>query len=140
MCVLPIYTSHASANGVEKCWVEICSSLRTVCVGSRLSNSSSFSTIPVGVSGSIIERSASIVPTSIATKLSRCVQVPSAELLPYAAVIASVARLLGSRSEERRVGKECVSTCRTRWSPDPEKQKYTEDTYETHDHMKQQTN
>src|SRR3546814_4721347 len=23
----------------------------------------------------------------------------------------------GSRSEERRVGKECVSTCRYRWSP-----------------------
>src|SRR3546814_16387024 len=23
------------------------------------------------------------------------------------------------RSEERRVGKECVSTCRYRWSPDP---------------------
>src|SRR3546814_422991 len=23
----------------------------------------------------------------------------------------------GSRSEERRVGKECVSTCRARWSP-----------------------
>src|SRR3546814_17255653 len=25
------------------------------------------------------------------------------------------------RSEERRVGKECVSTCRYRWSPDHEK-------------------
>src|SRR3546814_4709193 len=25
--------------------------------------------------------------------------------------------LLSSRSEERRVGKECVSTCRSRWSP-----------------------
>src|SRR3546814_20148076 len=25
--------------------------------------------------------------------------------------------LLTSRSEERRVGKECVSTCRSRWSP-----------------------
>src|SRR3546814_7669882 len=25
----------------------------------------------------------------------------------------------GLRSEERRVGKECVSTCRSRWSPDP---------------------
>src|SRR3546814_15372346 len=25
--------------------------------------------------------------------------------------------LRGSRSEERRVGKECVSTCRSRWSP-----------------------
>src|SRR3546814_3356555 len=24
---------------------------------------------------------------------------------------------LGKRSEERRVGKECVSTCRSRWSP-----------------------
>src|SRR3546814_11623503 len=29
-----------------------------------------------------------------------------------------VARLLDpQRSEERRVGKECVSTCRSRWSP-----------------------
>src|SRR3546814_12208443 len=25
--------------------------------------------------------------------------------------------LLAGRSEERRVGKECVSTCRSRWSP-----------------------
>src|SRR3546814_3233095 len=24
---------------------------------------------------------------------------------------------IGMRSEERRVGKECVSTCRSRWSP-----------------------
>src|SRR3546814_1306160 len=26
-------------------------------------------------------------------------------------------RLVEARSEERRVGKECVSTCRSRWSP-----------------------
>ena len=26
-------------------------------------------------------------------------------------------RLFAKRSEERRVGKECVSTCRSRWSP-----------------------
>src|SRR3546814_9311487 len=26
-------------------------------------------------------------------------------------------KLFGYRSEERRVGKECVSTCRSRWSP-----------------------
>src|SRR3546814_13397770 len=31
--------------------------------------------------------------------------------LPAAAAAAD-------RSEERRVGKECVSTCRSRWSPD----------------------
>src|SRR3546814_18078603 len=29
------------------------------------------------------------------------------------------------RSEERRVGKECVSTCRSRWSPDHEKNTHT---------------
>src|SRR3546814_16990361 len=28
-----------------------------------------------------------------------------------------------SRSEERRVGKECVSTCRSRWSPSHYKKK-----------------
>src|SRR3546814_21055164 len=26
-------------------------------------------------------------------------------------------QILAERSEERRVGKECVSTCRSRWSP-----------------------
>src|SRR3546814_11423316 len=29
----------------------------------------------------------------------------------------TVAVSLADRSEERRVGKECVSTCRSRWSP-----------------------
>src|SRR3546814_2025263 len=28
-----------------------------------------------------------------------------------------IERLYAGRSEERRVGKECVSTCRSRWSP-----------------------
>src|SRR3546814_6383667 len=28
-----------------------------------------------------------------------------------------LARSISTRSEERRVGKECVSTCRSRWSP-----------------------
>src|SRR3546814_6322866 len=30
---------------------------------------------------------------------------------------ASAGLLVEHRSEERRVGKECVSTCRSRWSP-----------------------
>src|SRR3546814_17417308 len=33
------------------------------------------------------------------------------------------AELISMRSEERRVGKECVSTCRSRWSPFHEKKK-----------------
>src|SRR3546814_18786429 len=32
-------------------------------------------------------------------------------------------RRIELRSEERRVGKECVSTCRSRWSPYHEKKK-----------------
>src|SRR3546814_17989158 len=38
----------------------------------------------------------------------------------YPALTTHVAEALGQvgyRSEERRVGKECVSTCRSRWSP-----------------------
>src|SRR3546814_18046203 len=33
------------------------------------------------------------------------------------------------RSEERRVGKECVSTCRSRWSPYHYKKKHQESIY-----------
>src|SRR3546814_4785702 len=45
-------------------------------------------------------------------------------VLPQACSMMSTKRSNGSerllpmlRSEERRVGKECVSTCRSRWSP-----------------------
>src|SRR3546814_2932051 len=31
--------------------------------------------------------------------------------------VRTVSRVPEQRSEERRVGKECVSTCRSRWSP-----------------------
>src|SRR3546814_19239032 len=31
----------------------------------------------------------------------------------------ATAKIEELRSEERRVGKECVSTCRSRWSPSP---------------------
>src|SRR3546814_17916491 len=38
------------------------------------------------------------------------------------------------RSEERRVGKECVRTCRSRWSPDHLKKKQNKQTNTTHQH------
>src|SRR3546814_20755432 len=34
-----------------------------------------------------------------------------------ASICGSVALIVAFRSEERRVGKACVSTCRSRWSP-----------------------
>src|SRR3546814_14275623 len=33
-------------------------------------------------------------------------------------LIEDTLTILAPRSEERRVGKECVSTCKSRWSPD----------------------
>src|SRR3546814_6973845 len=39
-------------------------------------------------------------------------------LLQREIVIDEAQLLAAARSEERRVGKECVSTCRSRWSPD----------------------
>src|SRR3546814_17448528 len=42
-------------------------------------------------------------------------------LLGVAAQAATAPFLPATRSEERRVGKECVSTCRYRWSPYPSK-------------------
>src|SRR3546814_14672088 len=44
----------------------------------------------------------------------------------------------GARSEERRVGKECVSTCRSRWSPSHYKKKTTTSTSIPHTNRKRQ--
>src|SRR3546814_6362982 len=41
----------------------------------------------------------------------------SAQNLCDALAVTPRERILVERSEERRVGKECVSTCRSRWSP-----------------------
>src|SRR3546814_18694606 len=54
--------------------------------------------------------------TDLRVETSRLVQIQSqgiADGAPFAFALE------GRRSEERRVGKECVSTCRSRWSPNP---------------------
>src|SRR3546814_15013050 len=43
--------------------------------------------------------------------------VPSVASLEAFEAVNARARATLRRSEERRVGKECVSTCRSRWSP-----------------------
>src|SRR3546814_12986343 len=61
---------------------------------------------------------------------------PSPQRTPHAEQIQGGAAYPGRRpasgphrSEERRVGKECVSTCRSRWSPYHEKKKTKNRTY-----------
>src|SRR3546814_7569347 len=39
------------------------------------------------------------------------------KIVQASAPVKAIARGKATRSEERRVGKECVSTCRSRWSP-----------------------
>src|SRR3546814_20459442 len=42
---------------------------------------------------------------------------PGSMLDGMLAIVSAVEKISALRSEERRVGKECVSTCRSRWSP-----------------------
>src|SRR3546814_7605014 len=56
----------------------------------------------------------------ISTRHRECRRQDSLALGPACSAAQSCepsGRRLTSRSEERRVGKECVSTCRSRWSP-----------------------
>src|SRR3546814_15313544 len=43
--------------------------------------------------------------------------------LPLAAALVAGCLVATGRAEARRVGKECVSTCRSRWSPAPSQTK-----------------
>src|SRR3546814_16207993 len=48
---------------------------------------------------------------------------PIAYMMPAPTCTVGPSRPTDARSDERRVGKECVSTCRSRWSPDHYKNK-----------------
>src|SRR3546814_5419908 len=63
--------------------------------------------------------------TRFATLLPACnfylysVTLISVKIIAICPMSAHVLPPVLQRSEERRVGKECVSTCRSRWSPYP---------------------
>src|SRR3546814_7457934 len=59
----------------------------------------------------IYEYMASYLHAKVAV-VDRCAMVGSSNLDPFSLLLAREANV---RSEERRVGKECVSTCRSRW-------------------------
>src|SRR3546814_18472890 len=64
---------------------------------------------------------ATVVKTAGFAALLRLFSVAFGEAADVWAVTVALLSILtlfaGNRSEERRVGKECVSTCRSRWSP-----------------------
>src|SRR3546814_2975261 len=60
--------------------------------------------------------------TPVAADASATLLLPAGHKGPAFLVLANFRSILRynnstARSEERRVGKECVSTCRSRWSP-----------------------
>src|SRR3546814_15285992 len=69
---------------------------------------------------------------TLPTAVRQILETPPGEdvVIPEVAPIAVKTR--DERSEERRVGKECVSTCRSRWSPYTYKTKQTQQ----HTHIK----
>src|SRR3546814_9661262 len=72
----------------------------------------------------ISDWSSDVCSSDLSRDGTRWISARPASLLPVRVLGALFRRLfltrlraLHDRSEERRVGKECVSTCRSRWSP-----------------------
>src|SRR3546814_19398373 len=63
----------------------------------------------------------SVRPRHESGRLAQTVELTSASVPAARAhirfLLATPTKFRSGRSEERRVGKECVSTCRSRWSP-----------------------
>src|SRR6059058_6634394 len=81
-----------------------------------LVNNAGFSIAPAGAEESSIEQARSIFDTNFfgIVRMTRAV-VPHMRHRGGGRII-NIGSVLGLRSEERRVGKECVTTCRSRWS------------------------
>src|SRR3546814_2661940 len=91
------HTRCALVTGVQTCALPI----------SRIENYLGF---PSGISGRELARRAAAQAKRFGAEILSAQEAKKVEVRePY--------RVVTLRSEERRVGKECVSTCRSRWSP-----------------------
>src|SRR3546814_3120443 len=73
--------------------------------------------------------SSDLTPVELETEVTRPIENAIAALPSIEELVSTISEgrsvttvefklgLISPRSEERRVGKECVSTCRSRWSP-----------------------
>src|SRR3546814_10745240 len=93
------HTRCALVTGVQTCALPICYAMQSffIGIGAVVASALPWLLTQYGVSNTAV---AGTVPDSVKYAFY------------YGAVV-----LLAARSEERRVGKECVSTCRSRWSP-----------------------
>src|SRR3546814_1187382 len=69
--------------------------------------------LPISLAGALMVVSLSLGEFNLTWML----HTPQTKTLPVGLADAYASLRIEVRSEERRVGKECVSTCRSRWSP-----------------------
>src|SRR3546814_16585514 len=119
------HTRCALVTGVQTCALPICSQ-SPARRSSRGAGRRSFPCRPVPASG---QQGCDLLPLSFRPKC------PRNGLLPMSGCPTRSAQLC-ERSEERRVGKECVSTCRSRWSPYHKKKQTKAHTVVSHTHHK----
>src|SRR3546814_9508844 len=65
----------------------------------------------------ISDWSSDVCSSDLLLKLVICGRVAHLLLYKHMLYFGGIGTRINFRSEERRVGKECVSTCRSRWSP-----------------------
>src|SRR3546814_7167543 len=79
--------------------------------------------VSTGGEGALARVQARLGPVSLVALLATLILLfgfQGEQIIAQPLVIALLAvPILIQRSEERRVGKECVSTCRSGWSPEP---------------------
>src|SRR3546814_16462109 len=73
----------------------------------------------------------SVIAVADLSYVSLQIRAQTYRILEVLTAMAAIYWLMGYRSEERRVGKECVSTCRSRWSPSHYKKKRSDKTRST---------
>src|SRR3546814_5212352 len=98
------HTRCALVTGVQTCALPICYTLLMGTVSTHAINQSVYAKLPYD-------------PVRDFTPVTLVIPVPNILELNPAFADQHKIRSVSDRSEERRVGKECVSTCRSRWSP-----------------------
>src|SRR3546814_13800410 len=115
------HTRCALVTGVQTCALPIFDLADIVVTAQKRAERLRDVPISIGVmSGETLDR-ATVGGTAEA--LSRVAGVSTTTGLLSGATQIAIRGVTAGRSEERRVGKECVSTCRARWSPYHQKNK-----------------